>query len=117
MLTGGADVDPAAHGEEPLPALGKVTPERDASEISLVRAAMDADKPVLAICRGMQVLNAAMGGSLHQDLNSFDGVIEAIESLRHSFALGVQWHPEHTAEHDPFSRSLFASFVRASIKT
>ncbi|GIM46283.1 gamma-glutamyl-gamma-aminobutyrate hydrolase [Collibacillus ludicampi] len=69
VLTGGEDVDPTRFGEEPLPGLGEVSPERDDLEYRLVRAFMERDKPILGICRGMQVLNAALGGTLWQDLS------------------------------------------------
>lgn len=69
VLTGGGDLDPAAYGEAPAGAqMDSVSPERDVMEI---QALEDADRrgiPVLAICRGMQVLNVHRGGSLHQDI-------------------------------------------------
>ena len=68
VLTGGGDVDPAAYGEEAIPAVGGVNPVRDASERALLAAALAVDLPVLAICRGLQVLNVALGGTLHQHL-------------------------------------------------
>jgi putative glutamine amidotransferase len=67
-LTGGVDVDPAHYGEEPHPALGRVDAERDRTELLLARWALQADLPILAICRGIQVLNVAAGGSLYQDI-------------------------------------------------
>ena len=70
LLTGGADIDPRAYGEAPHPALGPVFPERDGFEIALVREALRRDLPVLAICRGQQVLNVATGGTLIQDIPS-----------------------------------------------
>lgn len=70
LLTGGADVDPRLYGESPDPAAGLQvdTEGRDAFEIALVRAALDTALPVLAVCRGMQVLNVALGGSLRQHI-------------------------------------------------
>ena len=68
LLTGGVDVDPGYYGEEPIPALDKVSPQRDRLEIALTLQAIRQNKPVFAICRGMQVLNVAMGGSLYQDI-------------------------------------------------
>jgi len=68
VLTGGGDVDPAAYGEERDPEVGGVNPVRDASERALLAAALHADMPVLAICRGCQVLNVYLGGTLHQHL-------------------------------------------------
>jgi putative glutamine amidotransferase len=68
LLPGGYDVDPAYFGAEPSPALGTVTPERDALELALLRAVLPTGRPVLGICRGAQVLAVALGGRLHQDI-------------------------------------------------
>jgi gamma-glutamyl-gamma-aminobutyrate hydrolase PuuD len=68
VLTGGGDVDPRAYAEQPDPETGGVDPVRDASERALLAAALRADLPVLAICRGCQVLNVELGGTLHQHL-------------------------------------------------
>ncbi|MEO5510622.1 MAG: gamma-glutamyl-gamma-aminobutyrate hydrolase family protein [Longimicrobiales bacterium] len=70
VLTGGEDVDPARYGEAPSPALGTVSAERDEAETLALHAALVRDIPVFAICRGMQVLNVHLGGSLVQDLPS-----------------------------------------------
>jgi putative glutamine amidotransferase len=70
LLTGGEDVDPARFGEPRHPALGPVNEVRDATEIELVSAARSRGLPTLAICRGIQVLNVALGGSLVQDIPS-----------------------------------------------
>jgi putative glutamine amidotransferase len=67
-LSGGPDLDPAIYGADPHPALGPTEPELDRFEIALVRAAEAREMPVLAICRGLQVLNVARGGTLTQDL-------------------------------------------------
>jgi putative glutamine amidotransferase len=68
MLTGGGDVDPSLYGEAPHPTYEPAEPGRDAFEIALAKAAIEADLPLLALCRGMQVLNVAMGGTLIQDI-------------------------------------------------
>jgi len=68
ILSGGQDVDPSLYGEEPVRAMGVVIYQRDVYEIALVRAAVAARKPVFGICRGMQVVNVALGGTLYQDL-------------------------------------------------
>jgi len=70
VLTGGEDIDPARYGAAPHPALGDVHAGRDAMEIALARAARERRLPTLAICRGVQVLNVALGGTLVQDLPS-----------------------------------------------
>jgi putative glutamine amidotransferase len=79
MLTGGGDVDPALYGETPHATYEPAEPGRDAFEIGLAKAAIAADVPLLAICRGMQVLNVAMGGTLVQDVPS-----EIAGALNHS---------------------------------
>ncbi len=175
LLSGGVDVDPACYGQPAHPHLGVVDHDRDATELPLITAALDADMPIFAICRGIQTLNVALGGTLYQDLpserpsdighaqnerkiprdvcthsvtiephtrlgeiigasemgcNSFhhqalrdvaaplvvtglapDGVIEAVESPRHRYVVGVQFHPEETARTDERSRRLFEAFV------
>ena len=73
LLTGGDDVDPALYGEPPHTTFDVAEPGRDAFEIDLVHRALDADLPVLAICRGLQVLNVALGGTLIQDIPSEPG--------------------------------------------
>lgn len=69
VLAGGGDIDPAEFGAQPHPRTGGVRPDRDAAEFALVAAALSSGLPLLGICRGLQVLNVAMGGSLWQDLN------------------------------------------------
>ncbi|HEX8983559.1 MAG TPA: gamma-glutamyl-gamma-aminobutyrate hydrolase family protein [Ktedonobacterales bacterium] len=68
VLAGGADVDPAHYGEQRSSACGDVEPERDELELTLTRMALSRDLPTLGICRGMQVMNVACGGSLYQDI-------------------------------------------------
>jgi putative glutamine amidotransferase len=68
VLAGGADVDPGAYGEPRAPQTAHTVPERDAFEIALTRRAIERDIPFLGICRGMQVMNVALGGTLIQDL-------------------------------------------------
>jgi putative glutamine amidotransferase len=70
LLTGGGDVDPVFYGEDRHPTIEDAEPGRDEFEIDLARRALAADLPMLAICRGAQVLNVAAGGSLVQDIDS-----------------------------------------------
>jgi putative glutamine amidotransferase len=174
LLVGGGDVDPARYGGEREEHLYGIEPDRDEFEIALLREADRLAVPTLCICRGMQVMNVAFGGTLHQHLpdiagliehgvpiegtqtihdvsvepgsrlaavtksgplasashhhqgvdrigegltvtgRSEDGLVEAIERIvpdqqdeRAPWMLGVQWHPEETAEHDPVQQSLF----------
>lgn len=174
LLSGGVDVNPLVFGEEPVPGMGEITPGRDEFEIVLTKKFFAEGKPIFAVCRGCQVLNLAMGGSIFQDINSQitpkikhyqqapracpthsitvapqtklcrilarehawvnsfhhqavkapapgflasaaapDGVIEAIESGDHPFALGVQWHPECNWQQDSGSYQLFQAFIQA----
>jgi putative glutamine amidotransferase len=68
VLSGGGDIDPAAYGAARDPACGPASPDRDDAEIALARRALDSGLPVLGICRGLQVLNVALGGTLFQHL-------------------------------------------------
>jgi putative glutamine amidotransferase len=68
VLTGGGDVEPTLYGETPQPSVGGVDAVRDESERALLAAALAVDLPVLAICRGCQILNVALGGTLYQHL-------------------------------------------------
>lgn len=70
LLAGGGDVDPAWYGEAPHPKLGHVDSLRDRVEVQLIRWALQDDLPILAICRGIQVLNVAAGGTLYQDITA-----------------------------------------------
>jgi putative glutamine amidotransferase len=90
LLTGGGDVDPLLYGEARHPTVEEAEPGRDAFEIELARRAMAANLPLLAICRGAQVLNVSSGGTLVQDIPS------AIDTeLTHSVE-----QPKDTLAHD-----------------
>jgi putative glutamine amidotransferase len=95
VLAGGADLDPALYGAEPEP-LTVTRPDRDSAELRLTRAALAADLPVLGVCRGMQMLAVAAGGSLHQHLPDLVG------HERHRPAPGV--YGSHQARFEPDSR-------------
>lgn len=70
ILTGGEDPAPHLYQESPLPGLGEVDYERDLAELALIRIARELNKPMLGICRGMQIINVALGGNLVQDIPS-----------------------------------------------
>ncbi|MDR3672842.1 MAG: gamma-glutamyl-gamma-aminobutyrate hydrolase family protein [Holophaga sp.] len=75
LIIGGVDMDPLTYGEEPAPGLGDTFPDMDRHQLALARMARAAGLPVLGICRGMQVMNVAFGGTLHQDLDSLPGML------------------------------------------
>ncbi len=177
LFAGGGDMHPHFWGEEPLDGfeMGMILPQRDSFEIRLCQMAEERRLPMLGICRGIQIMAAASGGSIYQDIdtmlkraprvrhmqkapdwcethmvqlvtdtklaaiyhaqeimvNSFhhqsvkkvpesfrvsaksaDGVIEGIESVELPFCVGVQWHPERTAQRDQKTMVLFKTFVR-----
>ncbi|GIW06278.1 MAG: gamma-glutamyl-gamma-aminobutyrate hydrolase [Dehalococcoidia bacterium] len=168
LLSGGGDINPARYGQEPDPHTTGIDDARDELEFSLAKAALIRDIPVLAICRGFQVLNVVCDGSLVQHVEghalmdggqheiditpgtrlasalgtsgsvlvntrhhqavreteraetlvvaavSPDGLIEALESPRHRWVVGVQCHPERVEEVDPRFAALFEAFVAAA---
>jgi gamma-glutamyl-gamma-aminobutyrate hydrolase PuuD len=75
LLIGGADVDPSFYGEDRHPEVYGVNRQADEFEMTLARAALEAGKPMLAICRGIQVLNVAVGGSLDQHITGRQGLV------------------------------------------
>jgi putative glutamine amidotransferase len=81
VIAGGPDVDPALYGAERSPRCGPPAPARDAWELALIKAALDTGTPLLGICRGMQLLNVALGGTLIQHLD--DHVVEVGVFGRH----------------------------------
>ena len=73
LLTGGNDVAPALYGEEREPFCGESDPLRDGMEMHLIELVLQANKPLLGICRGLQILNTVLGGTLYQDLKTQTG--------------------------------------------
>jgi putative glutamine amidotransferase len=98
LLTGGEDVDPSLYGQPRIERCGPGNSARDATEIALVHAAREMQKPLLAICRGPQLLNVALGGTLFQDIPSqVDGALEHNEKDERSSRV-------HPVEIEPGSR-------------
>jgi putative glutamine amidotransferase len=103
VLAPGRDIDPARYGQEPHPLLAATEPQRDAFELALVAAALDRGLPILGMCRGVQVLNVALGGTLVQDISlvaaghpSDPGWVRWKEVEAASVAgLAVPPHPRH----------------------
>lgn len=95
LLPGGGDIAPARFGEPRHEKCGVPSPERDETELTLARWAMDDGKPLLAICRGIQVLNVALGGSLYQDIQA-----QILNAERHD------WYPGYPRDHLPHSVEL-----------
>jgi putative glutamine amidotransferase len=108
LLTGGDDVNAALYGEENFPFNGCFTEERDLFELELSRAAVAQKKPVLGICRGIQLLNVSMGGTLFQDIEK--------QNPEKTLLMHAQKCPSYSAVHDAIvepgsqiSRILFAA--------
>lgn len=89
LLSGGGDIDPLLFGEEPLQESGEISPLRDSYELALCRKALTQNIPLLGICRGMQVMNIAAGGSIYQDIQ-----VQTASDLKHS-----QQAPRHYGTH------------------
>ncbi len=111
MLAGGTDIDPRSYGAERHPLTIDPDPERDAFEIALVRRALARDLPLLGICRGLQIVNIARGGTLHQDLpellghehhrripGSFDGADHTVRLLAGSLAARAAGEEHHATK-------------------
>ena len=174
ILAGGGDICPTCYGGAAHDSVYMVDAERDAMELQLAKQLVDRDVPTLAICRGFQIVNVMLGGTLHahlpdvvgeavlhrapprkpiqhgvsveaasrvaqimgacqvepmswhhQALDSVakpltvvarapDGVIEAADLPNHRWFVGVQWHPEITADHDVTQQRLFDELVRVA---
>ena len=96
-LCDGVDLDPALYGESVLNETVQIHPERDAFELALFRAFYEREKPIFGICRGCQLINVALGGTLYQDLVEQKGLVHFDPALRHEV---------HT-ENDSLLRRLF----------
>jgi putative glutamine amidotransferase len=109
LLSGGEDIDPAHYGAEPHAATAGVRSDRDRAELALLRGALERDMPVLAVCRGSQVLNVARGGDLVQHLPDLVG------DDKHKHTPGV--FADHEVELQPGSRVGELLGERAAVKS
>jgi putative glutamine amidotransferase len=96
IFSGGSDLGPDSYGQDAHPETKGVVPKRDDGELALLSAALERDMPVLAICRGSQVLNVALGGDLVQHLP------EVVGDEKHKHTPGV--FADHDVELDPSTR-------------
>lgn len=94
MIPGGVDMDPATYGEVPHEKLGRIDPERDRVELQLTRWAIEDRKPLLGLCRGLQVINVAAGGTLFQDLDA-----QLAGAIRHDYFPTLGFERDHLS-HD-----------------
>ncbi|SDP89614.1 gamma-glutamyl-gamma-aminobutyrate hydrolase family protein [Lentzea jiangxiensis] len=92
VIAGGADIDPAAYGAERDDRTGTPNPARDETEFALVEAALKLDLPLLGVCRGMQVLNVALGGTLHQHVEGHNPAPAVFEHTEIEIAEGTALH-------------------------
>ena len=109
LFSGGSDLDPAAYGHDPHPETTNVRPDRDRGELALLNAALERDLPVLAVCRGSQVLNVARGGDLVQHLP------EVVGDEKHKHTPGV--FADHDVDVKPDTRLGALLGDRAPVKS
>jgi putative glutamine amidotransferase len=111
IFSGGADIDPARYGESEVhPMTYDISDERDRFEIDLFNAAIERDKPALCICRGIQVLNVALGGSLIQHID--DVVPDSLPHRQHHVGImGTESSHEVTFEEGSLSAEIFEAAV------
>jgi len=91
LLSGGADIDAVYYGEFNRPYNGEISPHRDRMEMYIARRAVELNKPLFGICRGIQVMNVALGGTLYQDIFS---QVKGRELIKHS-QNAPKWYPTH----------------------
>lgn len=92
LLAGGVDLNPTTYGEERTPLCGAIDPARDLVELQLTRWALADRKPILGICRGLQVINVARGGTLFQDVAA-----ECTDAIKHDYFPTAGWPRDHLA--------------------
>lgn len=98
LVTGGGDIDPTLFGEEPHQKLGVIHPNRDRFEVLLLQECLKQNKPILAICRGCQILSIAAGGDMYQDIYS-----QIDQELLQHIQRAPRPHPSHFIEIEPQS--------------
>jgi putative glutamine amidotransferase len=94
LIPGGVDMDPVTYGEQPHEKLGRIDPSRDRTELMLAAWAVEERKPLLGLCRGLQVLNVACGGTLFQDIEA-----QLPGALKHDYFPNLGFERDHLA-HD-----------------
>ena len=92
LIPGGVDLDPATFGEERHPKLGAIDPARDRVELQLTRWAVEDRKPVLGLCRGIQVINVSLGGTLYQDIAA-----QVPDAIKHDYFPTAGFERDHIA--------------------
>lgn len=94
LIPGGVDMDPERFGEQPHPKLGRIDPARDRVELQLTEWAVEDKRPLLGLCRGLQVINVALGGTLYQDLED-----QYPNAIKHDYFPTYGFERDHLA-HD-----------------
>ena len=92
LLPGGVDLDPATYGEAPLPSCGRLDPARDRVELRLARWALADGKPLLGLCRGLQIVNVVLGGTLYQDIAA-----QRADAIKHDYFPTTGYTRDHLA--------------------
>lgn len=108
ILAGGQDISPHLYGEDPREGIKATSPKRDAAEVALTEAVLATGKPILGICRGLQLINAMFGGTLYQDLSENDKIF-----IKHVQETPTN-HPIHQVKVDP--NSYLGSFLPEGFK-
>jgi putative glutamine amidotransferase len=92
LIPGGVDLDPGTYGEAPLPTCGRLDPDRDRVELQFARWAIAEGKPLFGLCRGLQILNVALGGTLYQDIAA-----QRSDALKHDYFPTAGFSRDHLA--------------------
>ena len=92
LIPGGVDLDPGTYGESPLPACGRLDPARDRVELQFARWAVAEGKPLFGLCRGLQIVNVALGGTLYQDI-----AVQRGDAIKHDYFPTAGFARDHLA--------------------